>query len=1492
MKTFLTLVLIADALCAAAGPRHTGAIGGDAPVAFIENKGQIVDQHGQPRPDVAFKLSDGRATVFAGSGKLYYQFTHAAADAEGVAAGRQTAYRLDMTLQGANPNAMVTADGQQPYFERYYGPAGGAEGITTRAFQKITYHDVYPGIDWVLYVKDDALKYDFVVQPGGRVSDIRMVYKGATALRLTKAGALEATTPLGFIRESAPVSYDAVTHQRIESHFVLRGSTVSFDVKAPSASGLVIDPQLDWTTFYGASNNATTPASLTTDASGQVYMAGSTAAATNIATVGAHQTTLNGTDGFLVKFTPAGVRLWATYYGGTGADAFAAITCAPNGDVLAAGNTASTGFISTTGSQQPSLAGGTDGFLVRFNPSGVRQWGTYYGGPGADDLGGVAVSPNGSVYVSGLTASNAGIATPGAYQTSLPNQSSAFIVKFSPGGVRQWSTYYGGTLNESSEGSNELVCDTSGNVFLTGSTQSTSGIATAGSAFPTFLGGNYGDLFLAKFDSAGARVWATYVGSASSEGGATLATDGSNLFVGGSTNRTLTGVGDGYIASFRNGGQFRWAQTIGTGPSNIGDIVYGIASDNTGQAYVVGATGSSTMVATPGSFQPYLNGSAISGNTTAFSDAFFSVFDSTGVKTYSTYFNGPATEQGLAIARGDSNILYFAGTTTSTASSFATASAHQTAPGRAFLTRFNLTCVQPLPQPSQIAGDTSICPGTVHTYSIAPVPGAMGYTWALPSGWTGSSTGPSIIATAGTNSGTILVYVTDACGGSIVRARAVSVAPTPFQVINGSIMFCANQSRILSTGDYPSATYQWNLNGLPITGAINDSVTVSASGSYTVSLDHPALGCTTTSAPIVLTAYPLPTPVITVNGNVLSADPNYASYYWYKDGVWMTAVTNQSSITVTQNGYYSVVVQDNVNFCPGTSSAVQVCVSLMAGTPAISGPAVICQGGTYFYSISPVAGATSYTWTLPTGSSGSASGGTNAIITNAIIVTVGGVSGAITVTPSSNCATGITQSTNVTVRAKPVITAPDTAFCAGDSLRLYTANQPGTTYQWFYGTSPIPGATDTSLVVNIAGIYAVSTVATATTGNCVFTSTPVTITSTPLPVPVVTVAGAVLSTGTFATYQWLFNGSPIAGATAATYTAAQDGVYRVQVTSGLGCQGISSPVLVCNFPPAQPAAISGDSSVCGTFSYTYSVPPVPNATSYVWTLPVGWSGSSTSNTIIITPGPSGGAISVRAADTCGLGPVRSLAVSMVGQSTITVSGDTTFCAGDSVRLSTTRQPELFYQWYSGPTMLIPGATDTAITVYTSGQYFLSTLIATSGGLCFFQTLPITVTSHPLPVPAIFTTGPVLSTGTYATYEWLLNGSPIPGAAASTYTATQDGSYQVRVTDSAGCTGLSDTTVMVGTAVAAVSGQTSFLTIAPNPSNGWLTLQGTLPHQSQTALHLRGHNALGQLVFEETLSAMPASIRISLDWTHLPSGMYYLSVSTNGATYKLPVQLVR
>ena len=124
------------------------------------------------------------------------------------------------------------------------------------------------------------------------------------------------------------------------------------------------------------------------------------------------------------------VRQWGTYYGGTGDDRGNSCAIDASGNIYLAGWTSSTTGIATTGAHQTTFGGFNDAFLVKFNSSGVRQWGTYYGGTGWEEGWSCATDSSGNIYLAGQTGSTSGIATTGAHQTTFGGNYDAFLVKF------------------------------------------------------------------------------------------------------------------------------------------------------------------------------------------------------------------------------------------------------------------------------------------------------------------------------------------------------------------------------------------------------------------------------------------------------------------------------------------------------------------------------------------------------------------------------------------------------------------------------------------------------------------------------------------------------------------------------------------------------------------------------------------------------------------------------------------------------------------------------------------------------------------------------------------------------------------------------------------------------------------------------------------------------------------------------------------------------
>ena len=154
----------------------------------------------------------------------------------------------------------------------------------------------------------------------------------------------------------------------------------------------------------------------------------------------------------------------------------------------------------------------------------------------------------------------------------------------------------------------------------------------------------------------------------------------------------------------------------------------------------------------------------------------------------------------------------------------------------------------------------------------------------------------------------------------------------------------------------------------------------------------------------------------------------------------------------------------------------------------------------------------------------------------------------------------------------------------------------------------------------------------------------------------------------------------------------------------------------------------------------------------------------------------------------------------------------------------------------------------------------------------------TVTINPKPSPVAALHGiDSLSTGTFASYQWLLNNSPISGATAQTYVSTQSGSYRVIVFNAQGC---SDTSAVVSvTHVGIQNIQTSEVRIYPNPTENILHIEADGLHNNTTLILI---DAIGRNVYESNIAGN--SVREALDISSLASGMYILMLKDQDKVY--------
>jgi PKD repeat protein len=135
------------------------------------------------------------------------------------------------------------------------------------------------------------------------------------------------------------------------------------------------------------------------------------------------------------------------------------------------------------------------------------------------------------------------------------------------------------------------------------------------------------------------------------------------------------------------------------------------------------------------------------------------------------------------------------------------------------------------------------------------------------------------------------------------------------------------------------------------------------------------------------------------------------------------------------------------------------------------------------------------------------------------------------------------------------------------------------------------------------------------------------------------------------------------------HTWTSSGTYGDTLPNAGGCDSILTIKLTVLEIPVQPGAISGDDTVCSGSSNVYTILPLPGATAYTWTLPGGWTGTSTTNSIVTTATATSGILTVTAYNICGTSASQSLAVTISPDPTAAFSFTTNLLAATFTNMS-------------------------------------------------------------------------------------------------------------------------------------------------------------------------------------------------------------------------------
>jgi len=833
----------------------------------------MANMQGKAQPDLLFKVETKGLDIYVTTKGLSYVFSKKTNLSKGHQPLNPKKFtpdstlikycRADMNLVGANIQAEnISKEGESEDKTDYYLGGICPDGVlNVHSYKSITIKNIYKGVDWVLVAGQKGLKYNFIVHAGAKPSDIKLCYQWANKPVLQHDGSLKTTAPMGSITEGAPVSYCG--QAEIKTSYQLHDNEISFSLgNYDNTQTLTIDPTLVWASLTGGSQNGINyPSSSICCDSNNIWVCG-TAGIVNFPAFnpggGAYfqDSIISKTQAALImKFTKNGVLQWSTYYGGDWATDACSIS-SDNKSVWITGSTTCNDLPTLNpggGAYFQSAIGNSrvqNAFILQFSTAGVRKWATYYGGIFTDE--GESIKSDGiHVWITGSTSSN-NFPTydPGGgayYQPPGTNiKSQIFILEFNTVGVLDWGTCYSGSSNDygtsiSSDGTN---------IWVTGLTSSSDLPLLnpgGGSYYQNTLNGGTDNAFILQFNTNGARKWATYYGGNSLDEGNCVYSDGTNVWLTGTTsssNFPTFNPGNGayfqtyynaylssFILQFTTAGVRKWA-TFYSGtfkPGLGGDEGLSIFSDKK-NVWVTGGTASTSFPTLPANDST----SYYRGANAGYLDAFILGFTNTGVCKWATYYGGDTTDFGSGIC-SDGVSVWVCGYTAS--KNFPTLN-----PGggayyqdtlkvpynSGFILQFSKCLLPPFVGPVR---NTSICIGDSMQLHAS---GATSYSWAPTTGLNSTSSATTTAMPIDTIN--YIVYMNNGiCYTSDTATINVVYKPIA-NIIDRQDICSGNTVSLWATG---GGTYSWSpATGLNITDSSRVTTAPIVNTTYTVAISN------------------------------------------------------------------------------------------------------------------------------------------------------------------------------------------------------------------------------------------------------------------------------------------------------------------------------------------------------------------------------------------------------------------------------------------------------------------------------------------------------------------------------------------------------------------------------------------------------------------------------------------------------------------------------
>lgn len=749
------------------------------------------------------------------------------------------------------------------------------------------------------------------------------------------------------------------------------------------------------------------------------------------------------------------------------------------------------------------------------------------------------------------------------------------------------------------------------------------------------------------------------------------------------------------------------------------------------------------------------------------------------------------------------------------------------------------------------------------------------YTWIAPGG-SSITGGVNNQNTTGSGAGTYTVRVQSAVNGctniATVAALVNTVAPTTTAGIAG-LVTCSSPTVSLSSG--PSGmNYTWTApGGSSITGGVNSQTTTgSGSGTYSVTVQNPVNGCSSSSVVTASTNTTLPSPSISSTPTITCASPTVmltsptggVTYTWSGPGV--VGSSNNSTVNVNQVGNYTLSVTSLVNGCTNTVAASVGNNTILPTTTPVSTQTITCATPSVTLIGSANPSSCTVVWT------GGVCAGANSYTASACAP---GTYTYVATNPANGCSS-LPQTASVVPNAGiPTATLANTGTitCLTTSVQVVgTTTTSPATYTWS-GPGIVGVANTPTINVNQGGVYTLTLTNTLNGCTSIITNsvtnnnaavTPTTTSST-----IITCSNPTSTLTTNAgsgsyTYNW--SGPGIVGSnTLSAITSTLGGTYNVTVTNtSNGCVGTGTVSVASStaIPTGVSASPSSFTLSCLTPSTSINVTST-GGTTYSWTAPgtgAILSGGSTATVSISGPG----VYSVVATGTngCSAAAATATMVADVNSPAVSLSANTVSITCTSATAGVTVTPTgtvaiASYSW-SPLSGISTGSNSTTPTFTAAGTY---SCLVTAGNGCTTSTF-VTVANNTLVPSAISGTianiscssssvdiNPVYTPSTGLTYTW--TGTGISGSVNnSSVTVNQSGTYTVSMSDPTnGC---------VNTATFAVAGNT----VAPT-----VTVTST--------------SSVG-------LGCLPTNTVVTLDATSTPSTGLTYSWSTSASTSSISV----